>query len=273
VWDEFVRFCSEKGFAGLEPLSGIPGTVGAAPVQNIGAYGMSVCDVIESVEVLDTHTKETTLLTRDQCDFSYRSSMFKTQPNRFIILAVVCKLARRARAPIPRYHDILQCIPFAPFGVSLKKLRKTVLDIRANKGMTCKEDEKQQKSAGSFFQNPVVSQKEYESISQKIDREKQKEHMPWYWQLPDGRVKIAAAFLMEQAGYKKGYQAGGAGLSPYHALAVVNYGAAGARDIILLAREIQHTVFQMYGIFLETEIQCIGFENNPFGKDGVIARR
>jgi len=258
-WDDFVQFCVQKKWAGLEALSGIPGTVGAAPVQNIGAYGVSAGDFIEHVEALDIQTKKEILLTREQCVFSYRLSIFKKNPNRFIITAVVFKLAHRSRVAVPQYHDISARLFFASFGVSLHALRKAILAIRAQKGMVqgC------QKSAGSFFKNPVVSQKEFDSISQKIDMEKKQAHWPWYWQLSEDRVKISAAFLMEQAGFKKGYRVGRVGLSPYHALAIIHDGGATAQDIMSFAHDIQEKVFQIYSVFLETEVQYVGFPSNP----------
>ncbi|MBI2644907.1 UDP-N-acetylmuramate dehydrogenase [Candidatus Uhrbacteria bacterium] len=266
IWDDVVARSVSSGWSGLECLSGIPGTVGAAPVQNIGAYGVSVAPYVVTVRAYDTQKGIFVEFEREECAFGYRESMFKRSGGRYIISRVTCELQRKKDIQLPAYHDIQNYFSDQKKEVSSQTVRAAVLDIRKKKGMVIPSEGDFLKTAGSFFKNPVVSQREYEIISQKIDIQEQQAHQPWFWKLPEEKIKIAAAFLMEQAGFKKGYRIGKVGLSSYHALALVNYGGASARDIVSLAREIQNKVFQKYGVILEPEVQCIGFDEYPFLK-------
>ncbi len=266
VWDTIVSHTVASGWSGVECLSGIPGTVGAAPMQNIGAYGTSIASCIVNVRAYDTQKETFVEFEREACVFGYRDSMFKKCGDRYIISRVTLELQQKKDITLPAYHDIQNYFSDQKKEVTVQDIRTAVLDIRKKKGMLITSEGDYLKNAGSFFKNPVVSQKEFEHISNKISEQEQQAHQPWFWKLSEDTVKIAAAFLMEQAGFKKGYQAGEVGLSLYHVLAIINYGGASAQDIVFFAREIQSKVFQKYGVILEPEVQCVGFGEYPFLK-------
>lgn len=250
-WDSFVAECVGNGLSGLELLSGIPGTVGAAPVQNIGAYGASVESVITEVRAYDLQTKSFTLFPLAQCRFSYRSSLFKEESGRYIITSVAVRLSR-AHPAIPSYPDFIPLFgqTSAP---SVGEIRSAVIEIRSSKGMVILPGHQSYKSAGSFFKNPVIQKNEFEKLPSVSCRS------PWYWELSDGRVKVSAACLIQQAGFERGYREGEVGLSVLHTLAIVNYGAATAKDIYGLSKKIQDSVSRDFNVSLEPEVQFVGF--------------
>lgn len=251
-WDKIVELCVENNWAGIECLSGIPGRVGAAPVQNIGAYGQSVDAVIGSVEAVDS--KDGTRITFDKakCEFDYRTSVFKKAKGRYIITEVTLVLTPNG-APLLAYHDLKQY--FGDIKPSLSEVRKAVIEIRAKKGYIIMPGYESYKTAGSFFTNPILSRDEFEKLRHKIDGCP----MPWYWELTTGKVKVSAACLLQSAGFPKGYRMNEVGISPKHSLSIVNFGNARAQDVVMLMSIIKTKVRDTFGIQLEEEVQLVGF--------------
>ena len=245
-WDEFVAFTIEKGLANLESLSGIPGTVGGAPIQNIGAYGHEVSEVIARVRTFDRKEQAVKTFTASQCEFGYRNSIFKTDANRYVILDVTFQL-RIGEASLPIGYAELAKELGVEIGarVAITKVRNAVLKLRSVKGMLIGEGIK---SAGSFFMNPVLEK----SIAEKLPSDAPR------WPMSDGRVKTSAAWLMEHAGVNKGDQLAGAQISPKHVLALSNAGDATAKDLIALAKSAQEKVRAKFGITLQTEVKLVG---------------
>ena len=245
-WDEFVQFTIEKGLANLESLSGIPGTVGGAPIQNIGAYGHEVSEVIARVRTFDRKLKEVRTFTASQCGFGYRSSIFKDEPERYVILDVTFQL-RLGEESLPIGYAELAKELGAEIGarVAITKVRDAVLKLRGAKGMLIGHGIK---SAGSFFMNPILERSAAEKLPSEAPR----------WPMSDGRVKTSAAWLMEHAGVNKGDQLAGAQISPKHVLALSNAGDATAKDLIELARSAQEKVRAKFGIVLQSEVQLVG---------------
>jgi UDP-N-acetylmuramate dehydrogenase len=245
-WDEFVAFTIEKGLANLESLSGIPGTVGGAPIQNIGAYGHEVSEVIARVRTFDRKAQAVKTFTASQCEFGYRNSIFKTEANRYVILDVTFQL-RIGEASLPIGYAELAKELGVEIGarVAITEVRDAVLKLRSAKGMLIGEGIK---SAGSFFMNPVLEK----GIAEKLPSDAPR------WPMSDGRVKTSAAWLMEHAGVSKGDQLAGAQISPKHVLALSNAGDATAKDLIALAKSAQEKVRAKFGITLQTEVQLVG---------------
>ena len=245
-WDEFVAFTIEKGLANLESLSGIPGTVGGAPIQNIGAYGHEVSEVIARVRTFDRKKQEIKTFTASQCEFEYRSSVFKTEANRYVILDVTFQL-RIGEASLPIGYAELAKELGVEIGarVAITKVRDAVLKLRSAKGMLLGQGIK---SAGSFFMNPILDKQIADELPSDAPR----------WQMSDGRVKTSAAWLMEHAGVSKGDQIAGAQISPKHVLALSNAGDATAKDLIALAKSAQEKVRGKFGITLQAEVQLVG---------------
>jgi UDP-N-acetylmuramate dehydrogenase len=245
-WDEFVAFTIEKGLANLESLSGIPGTVGGSPIQNIGAYGHEVSEVIARVRTFDRKQQEVKTFTASQCGFGYRNSIFKTEANRYVILDVTFQL-RLGEESLPIGYVELAKELGVEIGarVAITKVRDAVLKLRSAKGMLIGEGIK---SAGSFFMNPILDKQIADELPSDAPR----------WQMSDGRVKTSAAWLMEHAGVSKGDQIAGAQISPKHVLALSNAGDATAKDLIALAKSAQEKVWAKFGITLQTEVQLVG---------------
>ena len=254
-WDEFVKFCVVEDLAGIETLSGIPGCVGGTPVQNVGAYGQEVSETISSVDVFDRRLKRFDVLLNAQCNFRYRTSIFNTtEKNRYIVLAVTYDLTPGGEPKIV-YADLKKY--FGGRKPTLPEARRAVIEIRRAKSMVIDEHDPNSRSAGSFFKNPIVSGAEFAEISENA-RSAKIESVPHYL-MDDASVKIPAAWLIENAGFHKGFRRGKAGLSTRHTLAVVNLGGAAARDILDLKEEIQKTVKSVFGVTLETEPVFVGF--------------
>ncbi|MBI4135712.1 UDP-N-acetylmuramate dehydrogenase [Candidatus Uhrbacteria bacterium] len=252
-WDELVARATEQNWAGIECLSGIPGTVGAAPVQNIGAYGQSVGDVVHSVEAVDSRDGARITFDNAGCEFGYRASIFKKMKGRYIIVAVTIALAPNA-PPLLAYHDLQEC--FKGKSPMLSEVRRAVIEIRARKGYVIMPEYECYKTAGSFFMNPIISDTEFQALRPKI-----KEcPSPWYWELDDGRIKVSAACLLQSAGFSKGYRKGNVGISPKHSLSIVNFGGASAVDVVGLAEDIKKSVQEKFGINLKEEVQLVGFK-------------
>ena len=245
-WDEFVAFTIEKGLANLESLSGIPGTVGGSPIQNIGAYGHDVSEVIARVRTYDRKLQEVKTFTASECKFGYRNSIFKAELNRYVILDVTFQL-RIGEASLPIGYAELANELGVEIGarVAISKVRDAVLKLRSAKGMLINEGIN---SAGSFFMNPILDKNDAEKLPSDAPR----------WPMPDGKVKTSAAWLMEHAGVSKGDQLAGAQISPKHVLALSNSGDATAKDLVELAKSAQEKVRAKFGIVLQSEVQLVG---------------
>jgi UDP-N-acetylmuramate dehydrogenase len=250
-WDDFVARVVEMDWAGLENLSGIPGSVGAAPVQNIGAYGVSVEETIVEVRGINTRTLKTETLHKKQCAFGYRDSIFKRRPNNFFITQVVFELIPGGRTNVSAYPDVRKYFEGWQKPPSLKEMRRAIIEIRSRKGMVIMPGYESFLSVGSFFKNPVVSREKFEKIKTSCP-------IPWFWEMPDGRIKISAACLIEQSGFSKGYKEGRVGISPKQPLALINLGGASAREVSALAEKIKSAVKDKFGINLEAEAQFVG---------------
>ena len=250
-WDVFVQTTINSGFAGLETLSGIPGTVGAAPIQNIGAYGHEVSEFITRVRTYDRELKEICTFTNSQCEFTYRNSYFKAHPGRYVVLDVQFQLRiGEFSAPIT-YLELSKKLGIEPGDkATVAATRAAVLELRASKGMLLSPDDHDSWSAGSFFTNPIISQQAADGLPDAAPK----------WPLNDGRVKISAAWLIENAGMHKGDEVGGARISTKHVLALTNSGDATAADIAELAKRARDQVKAIFGITLEAEVNLIGIE-------------
>lgn len=247
-WDGFVQFILNKGWAGLETLSGIPGTVGAAPIQNIGAYGHEVAENIARVRTYDRREKAIKTFTANECGFAYRTSIFKADPDRYVILDVTFQL-RKGLESLPLQYKELVDLLGVEIGtrVDVRKVRDAVLLLRNKKGMLL-TGSNANKSAGSFFTNPIISAEKALTLPDNAPR----------WIQQDGRVKTSAAWLIENSGIKKGHQHGGAKVSDLHVLALTNVGDATALEVLQLARVVAESVRAEFGIELEPEVRFVG---------------
>jgi UDP-N-acetylmuramate dehydrogenase len=255
-WDSFVAFCVTRHCAGVECLSGIPGSVGATPVQNVGAYGQEVSQTIASVLVFDLNSKEVREMDAADCEFGYRSSIFNTRERgRYIILRVTYEV-RAGGAPSLRYADLQKYFAGRSDAPALADVQKAVLEIRASKGMLITPGDPDSRSAGSFFKNPVLTTAQFDDLLKKA-RERNLQ-VPSY-PASSQQKKISAAWLVENSGFTKGYVKGRAGISNKHALALVNRGGASAAEITALRDEIQQRVEQQWAIKLEPEPVTVGF--------------
>lgn len=254
-WDDIVDLAVREELVGIECLTGIPGSVGATPIQNVGAYGQEVSEVIEAVEVLDTEDESIAWLPASACGFGYRTSRFKREPGRFVVLAVRLSL-RSGGAPVLRYGELARALSARSAAPSLRDVQQAVRALRASKGMLIEPG--WQRSAGSFFVNPVVSDAEAERVcdlaraSGLIARA---EEMPRF-AAGSGSAKLAAGWLIEKSGISKGMQRGAVGVSTVHALALVHYHGGRTRDLMALASEIQQQVERTFGIALQIEPVC-----------------
>jgi UDP-N-acetylmuramate dehydrogenase len=259
-WDDFVAQAVVQNCAGVECLSGIPGSVGGTPVQNVGAYGQEVSDTIESVRALDLKQDRVVVLPKPACGFRYRSSIFNgTERGRYIILRVNYRL-KRGGAPTLKYADLQKYFAERPAAgkvpPSLAEVREAVREIRRSKGMLIVPGDEDCRSAGSFFKNPVLSEAQFKELAERAaSRELELPHYPAL----DAQHKISAAWLVEHSGFSKGFVMGEAGLSTKHTLALINRGNATAKDIVNLKDEIQRGVKEHWGILLEPEPVFVGF--------------
>ncbi len=248
-WDDFVAATISRGFAGLETLSGIPGTVGAAPIQNIGAYGHEVSEFITRVRTYDREAKAIKTFTNSECEFEYRNSIFKRTPGRYIVLSVQFQIRRGEISTAITYAELANKL-----GIEVGEkapvidTRKAVMELRAAKGMLLNPNDKDSWSAGSFFTNPIISSE----IAAALPTEAPK------WPMTDGRVKTSAAWLIEHSGIDKGHTHGGARISTKHVLALTNSGSATAEELVELAREVRASVQKKFAITLEAEVNLVG---------------
>lgn len=240
-WDDFVADAVDQGLAGVETLSGIPGTVGASPIQNIGAYGSEVKTSIKSLQIVDGSTGKSRILNNEELKFSYRYSMLKDLSSRFIIENVTFKLKREKNSKITNYPQVAESLGINPGeSVPIKELRKVIIEIRKSKGMVLNPNDHDTFSVGSFFINPVMSKELVPTNAPMYEHE-------------SGKVKTSAAWLIEQSGFEKGFRHGGAMISSKHTLAISNSGNATAEDVIELSNRIKSGVKQKFGIELNIE--------------------
>jgi UDP-N-acetylmuramate dehydrogenase len=259
-WDPFVAARVDEGLAGIECLSGIPGSIGATPIQNVGAYGQEVAEVITSVRVLIRASGEVTELGPDECGFSYRSSAFKREPGEWVVLAVSFRLEAQPRSRPIRYAERARTLG-VELGESapLAEVREAVLSLRRSKGMVLDPDDLDSVSAGSFFTNPILDPAHFEQLGERVAADLGPEARLPNWPEPDGQVKTSAAWLVERAGFGRGYGAPGPIMvSTKHSLALTNRGGGTTAELIALAREIQAGVRKRFGVELTPEPVFVG---------------
>jgi UDP-N-acetylmuramate dehydrogenase len=261
-WDALVAAAVERGWAGLECLSGIPGFVGATPIQNVGAYGQDVSETITRVTALDTRSGETVALTNEECGFGYRDSRFKREDRgRYVILGVSYRLRPRGE-PALRYPELARHVEALGRAPSLAEVRQAVIEIRRRKSMVIDPDDPNRRSVGSFFMNPAVDRATADAVRdvlRRAGRGDEAERMPAF-PARDGRVKLSAAWLIERAGIQRGHGSGAVGISTNHTLALVNRGGATAAQVVALAREVRARVQDAFGIALVPEPVFVNVE-------------
>jgi UDP-N-acetylmuramate dehydrogenase len=250
-WDGFVTHAVERGYAGIECLAGIPGTVGGTPIQNVGAYGQEVAETVAQVRALHVPTMKYVEFANAECGFAYRRSIFNLTDRGKYIVTRVRYILKRHGTPRLAYVDLKKYFQ-GPTEPSLQQVSAAVREIRRRKGMYIVEGDPDSRSAGSFFKNPVISAEHFERIAAQEGGE-----VPHY-PAGDGAVKVPAAWLLERAGFHKGYTMGAAGISSRHTLALVNRGGAKAADIFALRDRIIAEVEARFGIRLEPEPVLVG---------------
>ena len=244
-WDDLVTRTVAEGLQGFECLSGIPGSVGATPIQNVGAYGQEVAETIESVRVYDREADRVVEMPAAECGFGYRTSVFRYH-DRHVVLAVTYRLREDTRSGPLRYAELARALD-VPVGGSapLAEVREAVLRLRRGKGMVIDPADPDSVSAGSFFTNPILDSAPAGAPA---------------WPQPDGRVKTSAAWLIEQAGFHRGHGNGRVGISTKHTLALVNRGGASTAELMALAREIATGVHARFGVSLHPEPVLVGHD-------------
>ena len=255
-WDPFVEAMVGEGLAGIECLSGIPGSVGATPIQNVGAYGQEVSDTIVRVRVYDRTSQQVDELAPADCDFTYRSSAFKRTPGRWLVLSVTFALDRQPHSRPIRYAELARKLGVAlGDSVPVQGVRDAVLELRRGKGMVIDPDDPDSVSVGSFFTNPILQPEEIEEIARRAGVK------PPAFPEPDGRVKTSAAWLVEHAGFERGYgMPGPAAISTKHTLALTNRGGATTAQLLELAHDVADGVERELGVRLVPEPVLVGAE-------------
>jgi UDP-N-acetylmuramate dehydrogenase len=245
AWDDLVAATLHEGLAGLECLSGIPGLVGATPMQNVGAYGAEIADVVVGVRVFDRGERTIVTLDSAACGFGYRTSALKGN-GRYVVLGVEISLTPSRHSPGIRYAELAKKLDVAVGAAApTADVRAAVLALRAGKGMLLDPADPDSVSAGSFFTNPVLAAADLPPGAPS-------------WPAADGRVKTSAAWLIEQAGFRRGYGVGSVGLSTKHTLALVNRGGATTSELVAFARLVRDRVREAFGISLEVEPALVG---------------
>jgi UDP-N-acetylmuramate dehydrogenase len=253
-WDAVVEMCVAERLQGFECLSGIPGSVGATPIQNVGAYGQEVAETVESVRVLDRATDRVIDMPASECGFQYRSSVFKYHDRR-VVLSVTFRMRAAGESGPLRYAELARALDVPIGGVApLAEVREAVLALRRGKGMVIDAADPDSVSAGSFFTNPILDVSAFQAFAARADAP------PPAWPEPDGCVKTSAAWLIEQAGFHRGYGNGRVGISTKHTLALVNRGGATTAELMSLAREIATGVRDRFGVDLHPEPVLVGHE-------------
>jgi UDP-N-acetylmuramate dehydrogenase len=260
-WDDFVRICVERGLAGLECLSGIPGSVGAAPIQNIGAYGQEVAETLHALTAFSRDSFQETRFAGADCRFGYRQSRFKgVDRGRYVITAVTFRLLPQGR-PQVRYTELQRYLEerddLAALGggrPALEAVRAAVLALRRTKSMVVDPADPHSRSVGSFFLNPILSPDTVQQLEARWRQGGGREPLPRFSSLEG--IKVPAAWLVERAGFTRGTRRGGVGVSAHHCLALVNYDGT-TRELLALAREVQEAVQERFGVWLEMEPEVV----------------
>ncbi|MEX2291378.1 MAG: UDP-N-acetylmuramate dehydrogenase [Mycobacteriales bacterium] len=252
-WESLVGLCVADRLAGIEALSGIPGLVGAGPVQNIGAYGQDVSQTITAVRAYDRSARTVVTLTAPECEFSYRSSVFKRAPGRWVVLSVTFGLTSSELSGPVGYAELARRLG-VPLGATapLGEVREAVLALRRGKGMVLDAADPDTRSAGSFFTNPLLTPTQLEHLLARVPE------TPPSWSEPDGRTKVSAAWLIERSGFGRGAFDGAAGISGKHPLALVNRGGATTADLLRVARAVRDGVRERFGVELVPEPVLVG---------------
>jgi UDP-N-acetylmuramate dehydrogenase len=259
-WDAVVASCVEAGLAGVECLSGIPGSTGATPIQNVGAYGQDVAETIASVSAYDRTAQAVVELTPEQCAFGYRSSALRGS-DRYVVLAVDFVLERSPLARGVRYAELARTLAVDPGDrPPLPAAREAVLTLRRGKGMVIDPDDPDSVSAGSFFLNPILSSDSFAVLERRAVAHLGEGARVPVWPDANGSVKTSAAWLIEHAGFHRGYGEGRAGISSKHTLAIVNRGGATSAELVALAREMRDGVQAAFGVSLRPEPTLVGVE-------------
>lgn len=249
TWDAIVTRAVDEEWIGVEALAGIPGSVGATPIQNVGAYGQEVSQTIASVRVYDRYDRVIRTVAAADCGFTYRSSRFKAEPNRFVVLTVTFQFPLGDLGGPVTYAELARTLGVAIGArAPAARVREAVLDLRRGKGMVLDADDHDTWSAGSFFTNPILPTSEAEGLPADAPR----------WVQPDGSVKTSAAWLIEKAGFTRGYGSGRVSLSTKHTLALTNRGGATTAELLALAREVRDGVRSAFGITLVPEPVLVG---------------
>ena len=256
-WDGLVEHAVSEDLVGLEAMSGIPGRVGATPVQNVGAYGSDVAHVVERVRALDRTSRRVVELSGKQCAFGYRASRFKADQDRWVVLSVTYRLGTGTGAPV-RYAELARRL-----GVEVgspapaAEVRAAVLALRRGKGMVVSADDPDSRSAGSFFTNPVLGPFDLAAFTERVKARLGDADVPGHPD-GDGRTKVSAAWLIERAGFAKGHGPGPVGVSGKHVLALVHRGGGTTRELLDVAREVRDGVRDAFGIELVPEPVLVG---------------
>ncbi|MEU1520168.1 UDP-N-acetylmuramate dehydrogenase [Streptomyces sp. NPDC005811] len=262
VWTDAVARTVEAGLAGIECLAGIPGSAGATPIQNVGAYGQEVSTTLTEVVAYDRRAGETVTLTNEECAFAYRHSRFKADPERYVVLRVrfVLEDADGLSAPV-KYAETARALGVgAGDRVPVGRARETVLKLRAGKGMVLDPEDHDTWSAGSFFTNPILTDADFAAFHARVKERLGEDAEPPAYPAGAGRTKTSAAWLIDKAGFTKGYGDGPARISTKHTLALTNRGTATTEDLLALAREVVSGVRAAFGITLVNEPVMVGAE-------------
>ena len=253
AWDTLVARAVAEGWSGVECLSGIPGQVGSTPIQNVGAYGQEVSQTIRCVRAYDRRTRHVVDLEGRQCGFSYRDSAFKRDLSRHVVLAVTYALDLSELSGVVAYRELAARLGVRQGErVPLARAREAVLELRRGKGMVLDPDDGDTRSAGSFFTNPILAPAEAAELAARAPGHPS-------WDAGDGAIKVPAAWLIEQAGFAKGYERGPVRISTKHTLALTNPGGHGtAADLLALAREVRDGVREKFGVTLVNEPVLVG---------------
>ncbi|MEV0623055.1 UDP-N-acetylmuramate dehydrogenase [Nonomuraea sp. NPDC050404] len=252
-WDRLVVRAVAEGWSGIECMSGVPGLVGSTPIQNVGAYGQEVSQTVRCVRAYDRLTRQVVDLEARQCGFAYRDSLFKRDLARYVVLAVTYALDISDLSGPVAYEELARRLGTEAGGrVPLERAREAVLGLRRGKGMVLDPDDPDTRSAGSFFTNPVLTAEQARELAVRAPGHPS-------WAMPGGLVKVPAAWLIEQAGYPKGYERGPVRISTKHTLALTNpTGRATAADLLALAREVRDGVREKFGVTLVNEPVMVG---------------
>jgi UDP-N-acetylmuramate dehydrogenase len=247
LWDDFVAWTVANGFSGVECLSGIPGSAGATPIQNVGAYGQEVAQTIAAVRVWDREKDEIRAWTPEECAFAYRHSAFKHN-DRYFVMSVDFRLEASALSQPVAYAELAKRVEVEVGDrVPLQEAREAVIELRRGKGMVLDEQDHDTWSAGSFFTNPIIGAHVYHELAEKAGGE------PPHWKVGEDQVKVSAAWLIGAAGFEKGYRRGNVSLSTKHALALTNRGGATTAELLALAAEVADKVENDFKVRLHPE--------------------